>query len=60
MLLLFGVMLTYALPLADDRHDGLANAEELEKVLKQALNENWDVGAIATDNAGQCGRVRRI
>lgn len=26
----------------------------------QALKGNWEVGAIITDNAGQCGRARRI
>ncbi|KAG2796906.1 hypothetical protein PC116_g29160 [Phytophthora cactorum] len=37
-LTLFGVALTYALPPAGDRHDGLAIAEELEKIMKKALN----------------------
>ncbi|KAG6969690.1 hypothetical protein JG687_00003069 [Phytophthora cactorum] len=54
-LTLFGVALTYVLPPAGDHHDRLAIAEELEKIMKKALNENRN-----TDNASQCARARRI
>eukprot|EP00644_Phytophthora_capsici_P001400 jgi/Phyca11/105056/e_gw1.10.505.1 len=56
LLTLFGNTLTYALPNAGDRHDGLAIAEQLEGVLIQAQTEGWDVGGMVTDDAGQCKR----
>ncbi|POM76825.1 Hypothetical protein PHPALM_5899 [Phytophthora palmivora] len=59
-LVLFGVILTYSLLPVGDRHDGIVIAEDLEKVLKRAHSEKWNIGAIVTDNAGQCGRARRI
>eukprot|EP00644_Phytophthora_capsici_P016660 jgi/Phyca11/122374/e_gw1.47.132.1 len=57
---LFGQSLTYSLPQAGSRHDGAAIAEEMDTILNQVANEGWDVGAGVTDNAGQCGRARRI
>ncbi|EEY70434.1 uncharacterized protein PITG_05849 [Phytophthora infestans T30-4] len=57
---LFGVLLTYGLLPAGDEHHGIAIAKQLEQVLEQAQEENWRFGAIITDNAGQCGRARRI
>ncbi|EEY58479.1 uncharacterized protein PITG_01147 [Phytophthora infestans T30-4] len=59
-LTLFGVILTFALTPVGDRHDGLAVADNIEKVIRQGLDEGWNIGAIITDNAGQCGRARRI
>ncbi|GMG15955.1 unnamed protein product [Phytophthora fragariaefolia] len=57
---LFGVILTYGLYPAGDEHHGIAIAMQLEQVLKQAQQEQWRVGAIITDNAGQCRRARQI
>ncbi|EGZ27425.1 hypothetical protein PHYSODRAFT_308700 [Phytophthora sojae] len=34
--------------------------QEMETIVKQALSEGWCIGAVITDNAGQCGRARRI
>jgi hypothetical protein len=42
------------------RHDGLAIAEHLESILLLMIAQGWDVGAIVTDNAGNCARARRI
>eukprot|EP00644_Phytophthora_capsici_P009096 jgi/Phyca11/101834/e_gw1.6.915.1 len=53
---LFGILLFYALLPAGDEHHGIAIAKQLEQVLDQAQLEGWRVGAMATDNAGQCGR----
>lgn len=57
---LFGILLTYALLPAGDEHHGIAIAKQLEQLLERAQLEGWCVGAMATDNAGQCGRARRI
>lgn len=59
-LTLFGVVLTYSLEPCDDRHDGLSTAEDLETIIKRAIKDGWSIGACVTDNAGQCGRARRI
>ena len=40
------------------RHDGIAIAEELEKLLEKAQDSGWEVIAVVTDDAGQCGRAR--
>ncbi|GMF41483.1 unnamed protein product [Phytophthora fragariaefolia] len=45
---------------ADDRHDGIAIAQQMEGVLEVLLASEWRVGAVESDNAGQCGRARRI
>jgi hypothetical protein len=42
------------------RHDGLAITEHLESILLVMIAQGWDVGAIVTDNAGNCARARRI
>ncbi|GMF57770.1 unnamed protein product [Phytophthora fragariaefolia] len=52
---LFGALLTYALLPAGDEHHGVAIAAQLEKLLEQVLQDQWQVGAIVSDNAGQCG-----
>ncbi|GMF51196.1 unnamed protein product [Phytophthora fragariaefolia] len=59
-LLLFGRSLTYRLPKAGSRHDGLAIAQEMVAILKRAISEGWNIGAVVTGNAGQCGRALRI
>ncbi|OWZ07529.1 hypothetical protein PHMEG_00020068 [Phytophthora megakarya] len=57
---LFGRILTYDLRATDDRHDGLAIAEQMEGVIDELLASEWNVGAVVTDSAGQCSRARRI
>ncbi|KAE9171226.1 hypothetical protein PF002_g29875 [Phytophthora fragariae] len=52
--------MTYALLPTGARHDALAIAEQMEEVMEQMANDGWKVGAVITDNAGQCGRARRI
>ncbi|POM78256.1 LOW QUALITY PROTEIN: Hypothetical protein PHPALM_4233 [Phytophthora palmivora] len=52
--------MTKTLKRTSSRHDGLAIAEQMEAVLEQLLSSGWKVGAVVTDNAGQCGRARRI
>uniref|UniRef100_K3XCR3 DUF659 domain-containing protein n=1 Tax=Globisporangium ultimum (strain ATCC 200006 / CBS 805.95 / DAOM BR144) TaxID=431595 RepID=K3XCR3_GLOUD len=52
--------MAYALKPIGTRHDGVAIAQELDTILCQAREEQWDVGAVVTDDAGQCGRARRI
>jgi hypothetical protein len=42
------------------RHDGLAIAEHLESILLLMTAQGWDVGAVVTNNAGNCARARRI
>ncbi|OWZ04661.1 hypothetical protein PHMEG_00023399 [Phytophthora megakarya] len=59
-LVLFGVLLTYSLEPVGDRHDGIAIAQDLEKLLKRVLHEKWNVCGLVTNNAGQCGRATRI
>ncbi|KAF4132080.1 hypothetical protein GN958_ATG18750 [Phytophthora infestans] len=57
---LFGMLLTYALRHAGDEHREIAIVKQLEQVIEQAQQAKWRVGAIITDNAGQCSRARRI
>jgi hypothetical protein len=56
----FGRVMNYGLQPAGDRHDGLAIAEQMEVVTEELLASDFNVGAVVTDNAGQCGRARRI
>ncbi|EEY67332.1 uncharacterized protein PITG_04340 [Phytophthora infestans T30-4] len=60
MVTLFGCVMNYGLRPTGDRHDGLAIAEQMEEVIEDLLASGWNVGAVVTDNAGQCGRARRI
>ncbi|GMF32166.1 unnamed protein product [Phytophthora fragariaefolia] len=60
MISLFGRIMTYGLRPTGDRHDGLAIAQQMENVIEELLASEWKVGAVVTDNAGQCGRARRI
>ncbi|GMF59464.1 unnamed protein product [Phytophthora fragariaefolia] len=57
---LYGNELTYGLYTTGSRHDGIAIAEKMENVLIAMKNDGWKIGAVITDNAGQCGRARRI
>ncbi|ETM53232.1 hypothetical protein L914_03275, partial [Phytophthora nicotianae] len=45
---------------AEDRNDARPTAEQMEEVIEELLASGWNVGAVVTDNAGQCGRARRI
>lgn len=60
LLTLFSVHWTYGAVECTVRQDGLAVAESLERLLKDLRSGGWTVGAIVTDNAGQCARARRI
>ncbi|KAK1934141.1 hypothetical protein P3T76_011344 [Phytophthora citrophthora] len=42
------------------RHDGVAIGEQMESVMKDITAKGWQIGAVVTDDAGQCGRARRI
>jgi hypothetical protein len=57
---LFGTIVNYGLFPTTSRHDGIAIAQQLEAIIEGANLESWRIGAIVTDNAGQCGRARRI
>lgn len=59
-LTLFGAVVNYGLYPTASRHDGIAIAQQLEGVILAAHDDQWTIGAIVTDNAGQCGRARRI
>jgi hypothetical protein len=52
--------MNYGLRPTGDRHDGLAIVEQMEVVIEELLASDINVGAVVTDNAGQCGRARRI
>ncbi|POM67214.1 Hypothetical protein PHPALM_16826 [Phytophthora palmivora] len=59
-LLIFGTIVTYGLFATGSRHDGIAIAQQMENVIKEIEAKGWRIGAVVTDNAGQCGRARRI
>ncbi|GMF53666.1 unnamed protein product [Phytophthora fragariaefolia] len=52
--------MNYGLRPTGDRHDGLAIVQQMENVIEELLASEWKVGAVVTDNAGQCGRARHI
>ncbi|KAF4131768.1 hypothetical protein GN958_ATG19025 [Phytophthora infestans] len=58
LLWLFGKQVTYGLFPTGSRHDGVAIAQHLEKVLVKMNEAGWVIGAFVTDNAGQCDRAR--
>ncbi len=60
ILSLAGLCVTFGTFTYGSRHDGLAIAEHLESILLLMIAQGWDVGAIVTDNAGNCARARRI
>lgn len=47
-------------PTKSDRLDGLALASRMEKIMKDAEEDGWEIGGVVTDDAGQCGRARRV
>ncbi|KAE9066227.1 hypothetical protein PF006_g30289 [Phytophthora fragariae] len=60
LLWLYGKQLTYGLFQTGSRHDGVAIAAQMERVMIDMQREGWNIGAVVTDNAGQCGRARRL
>eukprot|EP00474_Spongospora_subterranea_P006013 CRZ06471.1 hypothetical protein [Spongospora subterranea] len=60
MLGMFGVNISYGLFPVGSRHDAIAIAEQMEKIMIEMVQSGWKLGAVITDNAGQCGRARRI
>jgi hypothetical protein len=60
LLSLFGVVFTYGIRSTGTEHHALVIAKQLEEILMEMQESGWNVGAIVTDNAGQCGRARRI
>ncbi|KAF1314928.1 hypothetical protein FI667_g16383, partial [Globisporangium splendens] len=59
-LTLFGSLYNFGLYETGSRHDGLAVAVQLEQIINTAIGDGWVIGAVVTNNAGQCGRARRI
>ncbi|ETL88842.1 hypothetical protein L917_12128, partial [Phytophthora nicotianae] len=57
---LYGAVCAIGLFPTSDRHDGVAIAEHMEKVMLQLESNGWSIGAVVTDDAGQCARARRI
>ena len=57
---LYGVTMTYGAFPCGDRHDGLALAMQTENLLLKMKSQGLNVGAVVTDDAGQCARMRRI
>ncbi|ETO85106.1 hypothetical protein F444_01071 [Phytophthora nicotianae P1976] len=60
LIALFGRIMIYGLRPTSDRLDGLAIVEQMEGVIEEILASEWKIGAVVTDNAGQCGRDRPI
>lgn len=54
--------LRYVLEAKEERfsHDGLAAASAISCVLDRLKSDGVAIGAVCTDDAGQCGRARRI
>jgi hypothetical protein len=59
-LALFGAILAFGLFPTGSRHDGFTLAKQIEKLMVKAEAQCWKIGAVVTDNAGQCNRARQI
>ncbi|KAE9088006.1 hypothetical protein PF005_g11510 [Phytophthora fragariae] len=59
-LVLFGIVVVEGLHAVGSEHHGIALARQMEAVLVRLVHQGWNVGAVLTDNAGQCERARRI
>lgn len=59
-LVLFGKLVIKGLKPVGSEHDGVALARQMEALLIEMINDGWNVGAVITDDAGQCARARRI
>ncbi len=51
---LFSTVLTVSLDELGSRHDGVAIAKQMDQIIEKAFADKWNIGAIVTDNAGQC------
>lgn len=60
MLSLQGIISTYGTFACGHRHDAIALAEQVEELIVRMGDQGWNIGAIVTDNAGNCARARRI
>ncbi|KAG3111280.1 hypothetical protein PI125_g9301 [Phytophthora idaei] len=59
-LALFGAVTTIGLFPTVSSHDGFTLARQLETIMIDAEDNGWNIGAVVTDDAGQCSRARRI
>lgn len=57
---LFGCVMTDSLTEVGADHDGISIARDLEGLIVDASDNGWIVGALVTDDAGQCAKARRI
>jgi hypothetical protein len=57
ILSLAGLCVTFGTFTCGSRNDGLAIAEHLESILLLMIAQGWDVGAVVTDNTGNCVRA---
>ncbi|DBA01115.1 TPA: hypothetical protein N0F65_001743 [Lagenidium giganteum] len=57
---LMGRSFTFALEETGPDHSAVAVARQLEGDIVKAVCNKWGLGASVTDNAGQCGKSRRI
>lgn len=59
-LCMFGIVVQFELLPVDSAHHDIAIAKQMEGSLMRALVLGWIIGAVVTDDAGQCARARRI
>ncbi|KAF4148549.1 hypothetical protein GN958_ATG02248 [Phytophthora infestans] len=59
-LALFEAVTTIGLLSTDSSHDGFTLAKQWETIMADAEDKTWKIGAVVTDDAGQCRRARRI
>ncbi|OWZ07236.1 hypothetical protein PHMEG_00020394 [Phytophthora megakarya] len=57
---LFGTLANYGLYGTGSRHHGIAIANQMETAMTDIAAKGWKIGAVVTDNAGQCERARGI
>jgi hypothetical protein len=60
ILSLAGLCVTFGTFTCGSRHDGLAIVKHLESILLSMIAQGWDVGAIVTNNAGNCAQAQCI
>ncbi|KAG3147920.1 hypothetical protein PI124_g8049 [Phytophthora idaei] len=59
-LVLFGKVVIQGLHPIGSEHDGVALARQMEALIIELQLNEWNIGAVITDDAGQCIRARRI
>jgi hypothetical protein len=59
-LLSFGEITTFDVQAVSSRHDAIATAIDLEGVMNRVIDKGWNLGAVVTDDAGQCRKARKI